>query len=311
GRLRERDLEGYAIASRSPLYSTYQGYDLFTAGAPASGGITLLRAFNILSHFGIPGLGQVPETYHLLVETQKAAFLEHDSVADPDLFDVPTQELLSEAWAQDQAGSIRFDQVLKSGAKREQNMNYGGSSVVVADPQGNIVIFSATLGDPFGSGLRVEEYGFFLNDLLADLAADPAMAESPESPELISGGQRPRGPEAPVFVFKDGKPVLVANAYGAEDPAAILFNVLVQKIDLRGSCVDAVEAPRILSRGRELLLEAGLYEKESLRTKLKLLGHDLREKDPFGIAQMVCFDEGSGKISGEADSRADGEAAGF
>jgi gamma-glutamyltranspeptidase/glutathione hydrolase len=311
GRLKERDLEEYTIVSRSPLHSTYQGYDLFSAGAPASGGVMLFRAFNILSHFGIPGLGQVPETYHLLAETQKLAFSDYSGIADPDLFDIPTQELLSEAWAQDQAGSIRFDQVLKSEAKREQSLDHEGSSVVVVDPQGNIVVLSATLGAPFGSALRVEEYGFFLNDLLADLAADPALVKDSQSPELISGGQRPRGPEAPVFVFKDGKPSLVANAYGAEDPAAILFNALIQKIDLGASCAGAVESPRVLASGEKLRVESGIYDQESIRLKLDLLGHELQSEDFFGIAQMVCFDEGSGRMSAESDFRSDSEAAGF
>ena len=315
GLLRGKDLESYTVVARSPLYLTYQGYDLFTAGPPSSGGLMLFRALNILSHFGIPGLGQTPETYHLLAETQKAAFLDRASVADPDLFDVPTQELLSEAWAQDRAGAIRFDQILKTdeplAGDPEQEKSRDGSSILIADPQGNIVILFATLGDSFGSALRVKEYGFFLNDLLADLAADPERVKDPDSPERISGGQRPRGAEAPVFVFKNGKPAFAASAYGAEDPAAILFNVLVQKIDLGESCVGAVEFPRILSRGRELFLESALYQAENAKTKLKLLGHDLQEKDPLGTAQMICFEEGSGKISGEADSRGDGEAAGF
>ncbi len=315
GRLRGRDFEDYRVVSRSPLHATYQGYDLFTPGAPSSGGIMLFRALNILSHFGIPGLGQVPETYHLLAETQKAAFVDRDGIADPDLFDLPIQELLSEAWAQDRAGNIRFDHVVKSGGMPGQasgeGKNPAGSSIIVVDPQGNIVVLSATLGDVFGSALRVEEYGFFLNNLIADLAADPSATEDPQSPELVSGGQRPRGPEAPVFVFKDGKPSLIANAYGAEDPAAILFNMLVQKIDLGASCAGAVESPRVLTRGDELRVESAINEQESVRVKLDLLGHKIKNEELLGIAQMVCFDEGSGRITGESDFRADGEAAGF
>jgi gamma-glutamyltranspeptidase len=41
------------------------------------------------------------------------------------------------------------------------------------------------------------------------------------------------------------------------------------------------------------------------------LGHDIEKEDPLGFAQMVCFEEGSGRIDGESDPRASGEAKGF
>ncbi|MFH1209088.1 MAG: gamma-glutamyltransferase [Candidatus Omnitrophota bacterium] len=315
GLLSETDLEDYAIATRDPVHATYQGYDLFSVGPPADGGVMLFRGLNLLSGFGIHGFGQVSETYHLLGETQKIAFSNRSGVADPDLFDVPLKELLSEAWAQDRASAIKFDQILKSDEMKVEGPERGkkrvGSSVMVVDPQGNIVILTATLGDAFGSALRVPGYGFFLNDLLTDFAADPSSVKDPNSAAIISGGQRPRGPEAPAFIFKTGKPSLLWNAYGPEDPAAVLLNVMVQKIDLGASCSEAVGFPRLLVRGRTLRMESGLYDREMIRLKLALLGYDIENEDPIGIAQIVCFDEGSGRIEGESDPRASGEAAGF
>ena len=58
-------------------------------------------------------------------------------------------------------------------------------------------------------------------------------------------------------------------------------------------------------------MESGLYDQEMIRLKLALLGHEIENEDPIGIAQIVCFDEGSGRIEGEIDPRASGEAAGF
>lgn len=315
GLLDERDLEDYTIAVRDPIHATYQGYDLFSAGPPADGGVMLFRALNILSHFGMPGFGQTPETYQILGETQKVAFSHREGVADPDLFDVPLRELLSEAWAQDRTNSIKFDQILKSDDMKverpEKGKKRSGSSVMVVDPHGNIAVFVSTLGDAFGSALKVPDYGFFLNDLLTDFAADPASMKDPESAKIISGGQRPRGPEAPAFLFKGGKPSMLLNAYGADDPAAVLLNVIVQKIDLKASCPEAVAFPKLLVRGAALHMEPGLYDQELIRLKLALLGHDIEKEDPIGLTQMVCFDEGSGRMDGESDPRAAGEAAGF
>jgi gamma-glutamyltranspeptidase/glutathione hydrolase len=315
GRLSGRDLEDYRIAVRDPVHATYQSYDLFSAGPPADGGVALFRALNILSHFGIPGLGQSPETYHLLGETQKVAFSNRSGVADPDLFDIPLAELLSEAWAQDRTSSIKFDQVLKSPEapvlKQENGKKRSGSSLMIVDPHGNIAILVATLGDAFGSALRVPGHGFFLNDQLTDLAADPAAVKEPQSAELISGGQRPRGPEAPVIIFKAGKPVLLMNAYGPDDPAAVLLNMMVQKIDLGASCSGALGAPRLWVQDGILDMEPGLYNQEIIRLKLDLLGHKIEKKEKVGSAQIVCFEEGSGRMDGESDPRDAGEAAGF
>jgi gamma-glutamyltranspeptidase / glutathione hydrolase len=199
--------------------------------------------------------------------------------------------------------AIQFDKILKSDEMTvggpERGKKRAGSSVIVVDPQGNAVILTASLGDAFGSALRVPGYGFFLNDLLTDFAADPSSVKDTNPAAIISGGQRPRGPEAPL------------DAYGSDDPAAVLLNVMVQKIDLGASCSGALVSPRLLVRGRALGMESGLYDQEMIRLKLALLGHDIEKEDPIGFAQIVCFDRGSGRIEGGSDPRASGEAAGF
>ncbi|MBI4710979.1 MAG: gamma-glutamyltransferase [Candidatus Omnitrophica bacterium] len=193
----------------------------------------------------------------------------------------------------------------------EKGKKRAGSSIMIVDLRGNIAILTATLGDAFGSALRVPGYGFFLNDLLTDFAADPSSAKDPQSAAIISGGQRPLGSETATLVFKDGKPSLLLNAYGPDDPAAVLLNIMVQKIDLGASCSGAMEFPRLLVHGRTLRMESGLYDKEMIRLKLALLGQDIEKEGPLGLAQMVCFNEGSGRMDGESDPRGNGEAAGF
>lgn len=315
GLLSEKDLEGYAVASRDPVHAAYEGYDLFSAAAPADGGVTLFRGLNFLSAVGIPLPGRTPETYHLLAETQKVAFSSRSGVADPDLFEVPIAALLSDVWAKDRAKLVRNDQVLKSpemtGAKMQDGAERTGSSVMVVDTRGNMAILAATLGDAFGSALKVPGYGFFLNDLLTSFNPDPSSVNDSGSAELVSGGQRPRGPEVPVFFFKEGKPSGLMNGYGPDDPAAALLNMVVQRVDLGASCAQAVGSPRLWVRDGAVLAEPGLYDQEMIRLKLTLLGHDVRKEATVGSAQMICFDEGSGKIEGASDPRAAGEAAGF
>ena len=96
-----------------------------------------------------------------------------------------------------------------------------------------------------------------------------------------------------------------------DDPAAVLLNMMVQKIDLGASCAQAMELPRLRAWNGVLEMEPGLYDREMIRLKLELLGHKIEKKDRIGSAQIVCFEEGSGRIDGESDPRDGGEAAGF
>ncbi len=315
GSLDYRDLEQYAIVRRDPVHGTYRDYDLFSLGAPSSGGIMLIRGLNLLAHFDAAGLGKTMDIFHLLQEIQKIAFTNHAAIADPDLFNIPEEELLSQEWAQSKAGSIRFDKALKvegpEKAHSEDMKKPARSSILVADAQGNRVALSATLGDAFGSAVKVPGYGFFLNNQLTDFDMDPGSAGGPESPNAIAPGQRPRNAAAPVFVFKEGRPLLVLDAYGTEEPAAVLLNVLVLKLDLGVSCGDAMEAARVLNANGVMQLEPKLYEDGILRTRLELLGQKLEEKESLGCAQMICSGDGSGQVTGESDPRGSGEAAGY
>ena len=58
-------------------------------------------------------------------------------------------------------------------------------------------------------------------------------------------------------------------------------------------------------------MEKGLYDQEMIRMKLELLGYKIEKEDTIGVAQIVCFVPGSGKIEGESDPRAAGQAEGF
>lgn len=315
GLLGYRDLEHYDIVKRDPVHGNYQGYDIFSAGPPSAGGVKLLRLLNLMSDSGVSKLGKTAETYHLLEEAQKLASPQGSLVADPDYFDVPVGELLSQEWAQQRAGLIKLDRVLPSGKMKKDIPERGkdplSSSILIVDAQGNLVALSATLGDAFGSAVQVPDYGFFLNDQLTDFDTDPAAIQDPEASNIPASGQRPVNSAAPVFVFKEGKPYLILNAPGSGNPEAVLLNVLMHKIDFNDSCEGALTAPRVLDRGGVMQMESGLYQDEMLRLKLELLGHKVEKKEAIGNAQMVCFEEEFDKITGESDPRGRDAAAGL
>lgn len=307
GFLNYRDLEDYSVARRDPIHITYEGYDVFSVSPPAAGGIMLFRALNILSQFGLAGFGKTAETYHILEETQKHAFTGGLAIADPDVFEVPLEELLSEKWAQERRESIKFDKVLRLKDSQKNTPETGRkqmlSSVLVADTHGNIAALTMTLGDAFGSAVMVPGYGFFLNNQLTDFNATPDLVKKGEAVNIPSPGQRPRAPVVSTLVFEKGKPFLVMDVYGDEDPAAVLMNLFVQKIDFGRTCADSITASRILDREGILWMEPGIYAQETMRVKLELLGHKIEKKEKIGTAQMICFEDSSGKIAGESDPR--------
>lgn len=307
GFLNYRDLGNYKIIVRQPIHATYMGHDIFSASPPASEGVMLFRGLNILSHFGLAGLGETADTYHVLAETQKLAFTSLASLADPDIFEVPLEELLSESWAQGRADSIKFDKILptknSSPEISKSNQHQELSSILITDAHGNIAVLTTTLGDVFGSAVMVPGYGFFLNNQLTDFDATSQAVKEKEAVNIPSPGQRPRSPVVSTLVFDKGKPWLVMNADGSESPAATLMNIFVNKIDFGKSCAEAIKAPRVLQEGDILWMEPELYGQETMRLKLELLGHVVKKNEKIGSAQMICFDESSGKINGETDPR--------
>ncbi|MBU9888280.1 MAG: gamma-glutamyltransferase family protein [Candidatus Omnitrophica bacterium] len=315
GVLSLRDLEKYAAVRRDPVHGNYHGYDLFSLGAPASGGILLLRGLNVLSSFDVSGLGRTTDIFHLLEEVQKIALTNRAAIADPDFFNIPEKELLSQAWAKAKAGSIQLDKASKENVTPnpalESMKRPARASILAADAQGNRVILSSSLGDAFGSAIKVPGYGFFLNNSLTDFDADLASVNDPGAANVVAPDQRPRNAAAPLFAFKEGRFALMLDAYGPDEPAAVLLNLIILKLDLGVTCEKALAAPRLVDAGGITQIESELYDDGLVRTFLELSGQTVEKKEDLGRVQMIFFEKDTGKMIGGSDPRGAGEAAGF
>lgn len=311
--LSARDLESYEAVKRDPLYAGYGGYDLFTAGPPSAGGVELLAACGILSELGVAAFAGKPEGIHFVGEAIKLSSRVPDAVGDPDIFDLPIREFLSQEWIQKQAGKVRRDKVYEMPLRipEEAPKSPAGAPILIRDKWGNMAAYHGTLGDPFGSGIMVRVQGFFLNNLLLDFDRAPGLLANPNAPNIPGPLQRPRNYFSPVFVFKEGKPVLALNAGDGGDSSRTALNMLVQHIDFKVPCGGLIGVPRVFAEDGALRMEKGLYDAELLRVQLGLWGHKIQLRDSLGDGQIVCFEKDSGKITGQADPRGEGEAAGF
>ncbi len=316
GLMTAKDLAKYQILERNPVYGRYQGYDIFSAGAPSASGPVLLESLQILENFGLTGFKEKPENYHLIAEAQKVAFSDEVKIADPDFSKVPEDLLISPEWAKQQAGKIQFSKVIRNKdfkrERQEKIQTPQASYVLIVDQWGNRAVYATTLGDPFGSAVVVPGYGFLLNNQLAHFDADPNHKDAdPEVSNLAEGEKSPRVQIAPVFVFREGKLWLMAGSSGnVEDAVPALITVLVQMIDFENSPEDALRSARVLDRDGLLEMEPELYKNSLLKVQLELWGHYTLNRENIGNVQMIYFDD-SGKITGESDPRGKGEAAGF
>jgi gamma-glutamyltranspeptidase/glutathione hydrolase len=108
----------------------------------------------------------------------------------------------------------------------------------IIDKYGNVVSFTTTMADSFGSGIMVPGYGFLLNDSLKLFTAT-------SGPNAAGPGKRPMGSMTPVVIMKDGEPLAATGSFGANFIPSIVLNVVVGLIDHQLPLQQAVDASRL------------------------------------------------------------------
>lgn len=307
GLLDKKDLKNYDLLRTDALYSTYKGYDIFTASPPSASGVMFLAACHILEEIDLSKYAARPETVHYIGETMKQVHPLQQWIGDPDLFDLPVASILSKEWAAKKAASIPADKPGRYGVSKYLSLPEGKKpvsvSVLIIDRHGNIANYSASLGDAFGSGQMAPGTGIFLNDLLMDFSMDPEELKNPNFPNAPGPEQRPKNFFMPVIAFKQGKPTLILNAINGKESVGAALNALVQRVDFGVSCGSVLEVPRVFVRDGALTLEGDLYENDLWRVQLELFGHKIKKENFLGNGQMVCFEEDSGKMVAGSDPR--------
>jgi gamma-glutamyltranspeptidase/glutathione hydrolase len=103
----ESDFSEYFARIEDPAQTTYRGYTVYKHGFGSQGPV-LLQTLNILEHFDLNAMGHASADYlHTIVEAMKLAYADRDSYyADPAFVKVPSEGLLSKAYAQERARLI-------------------------------------------------------------------------------------------------------------------------------------------------------------------------------------------------------------
>ena len=327
GIMTKEDLPAYKIEQREPVKGTYRGYTVIAPPPASSGGVHVIEILNIMETFPVVTWGHNSENFiHALAETSKMMFADRAKyMADTAFAKVPLEGLMSKEYAKTQAERIG-DTAMKTiepgdpfafevrksyhVPAGEHNYHHSTTHFSVMDNKGNIVAWTWTINNFFGSGVFVPDYGFMLNDEMDDFSSNPASVNAPEP------GKRPLSSMTPTLVLdKVGGPFMALGSPGATRIILAVAQIIMNAVDFGMSMDEAIEAPRIFNtvsgtNAGKLLIEAGVAQ--STLDALAKRGHDLDPRPKglyFGGAQGIMLKDG--EFVGGADSRRNGVAVGF
>jgi gamma-glutamyltranspeptidase/glutathione hydrolase len=295
------DLRAFRVRANRPIEGTFRGLRILSS-APPAGGVTLAQILQILDRFE-PGRRQDAAHHVLLAAAIREAFAARAaSIGDPRFVDVPTDELLSAAWADAAAERIR-----RSAAPATPSLvSAGGTTHLSAyDEAGNAVALTHTLG--LYSGVIVPGTGIPLNSTMDSVDPEPG------GPNSIAPGKARISAQSPTIVLRDGRPAIITGSPGTNAIVTCVAQVLVNVIDLGLDPAAAVAAPRIHAEGGPTFVEGRISQ--ATRQALSDHGFDVRPLTGnyvpgFGRNQLIVIAP-DGTFGGASDPRRDGGVAAY
>lgn len=325
GSMTKEDMMNYDVTVDEPVWGQYKDYDIATMPPPSSGGIFLLQMLGILDGFDLSQYDiQSAEKYHLYSETMHLAYADRAEYAgDPEFVDVPIEGLLHPDYLDERRDLISLDSVIEEpesgdvtpyqeGFEREGAVEQPGDKVdgqtthySVIDQYGNVVSYTTTIEQVFGSGIMVPEYGFLLNNELTDFDAEPGGANE------VQPNKRPLSSMTPTIVFNDGQPVLTVGSPGGQTIITSVLQTILNTYEYDLSLEDALNEPRIFTNG----LDTYSYEEgisEDIISELNDMGHGFTEDPaPIGNVNSIMYNTDDGTYTGVTDENRNGAAFGF
>jgi len=307
------DLAGYQVKVRRPVTGTYRGYTIVTA-PPPSGGAHVLQLLNIVEQLGLAALGeQSAASAHAWAEACKLIFADRAAYsADPDFVRVPTDGLVSKAYAKTLAALVRPGAVMPAPAPPGDPAKYESGSTTsfsVMDRDGNMVAVTKTINMFFGSGVVVPGTGIIMGDDMDDFDVRPGPVNA------IQPGKRMLSSMSPMLVLDpQGRPFLSLGSPGATRIIPTLAQVISNVVDRGMPIQAAISAPRLFQGRTGGVSMEGRYSINAYNGLVKL-GHAVAVSPDYdasyGGVHAVLYDHTAKILHGGADPRRDGQAAGY
>ena len=316
------DLAGYRATKRPVPCADYRAFRVCGMGPPSSGGVAVLQILGMLEPFDMGKEAPLSlAATHRFAEASRLAFADRDRyLGDPDFVPVPVKGLIDREYLSGRATQIRTDEATpnaRPGRPPGDDMTVGASQpaqfepmatshMVIVDAAGNVVTFTTTVENAFGSRLMVD--GFILNNELTDFSFRPADSGRAVA-NRVQAGKRPRSSMAPVLVFDraSGAPAFALGSPGGSYIIDYVAEALVGLLDWHLGPGAAAALPHIINRNGSTVLEAdrGL---EDLGGGLEDMGDTVKYEDMDSGLAIVAF--GPKGLTGASDPRRDGVALG-
>jgi gamma-glutamyltranspeptidase/glutathione hydrolase len=311
--LSEEDLKNHKSEWVEPIHTAYRGHEIYQC-PPNSQGITLLIMLNLLAGFDLQSVWNDEATrLHLMVEAKKLAFADRDRyVTDPAFESVPTEHLLSRAYADTRRAVIARNRAFPSPIAGDPEGDT--VSLCATDAEGNWICLIQSLYNAFGSGVMAEGTGILMQNRGSHFSLDETHANR------LEPQKRTLHTLMPGLVMQDGAPRAVLGTRGAGGQPQTVANVLVHWLDGKMSLQEAIEAPRWLHGARVLSEDPNRLRLESrisqaTQAALAAMGHPVVEVEAWdhemGFCQGIEIDTRTGALIGAADPRGDSLALGM
>ncbi len=302
GFLRATDLERYEAEWVEPISTEYRGLEVWEI-PPNGQGIVALMALNILKGFEFSTDDKnSPLTYHRQIEALKLAFAAAQStVTDPRYMEVTVEELLSDAWADEQRRSIGSSALMPP---RSEETKGGTVYLAAADTDGNMVSLIQSNYMGFGSGLVVPGTGVALHNRGHNFSFDP------DHPNCLAPGKKPYHTIIPGFLTQNGRPLGPFGVMGGFMQPQGHVQVVMNLADFGHNPQAALDWPRFQwIKGRKVDLEKTVPS--STETQIEQMGHEVTVTEGnsgYGRGQIICRTD-NGTFVGGTESRVDGTVA--
>lgn len=320
------DLRDYKVTVDKPVEGTYKDYKVVSSMAPSAGGFAVMQMLKILEPFHLEQYDvRSWEKYYLVAEAMRLAFTDKKAfISDPEFAELPLKGLFHEDYLEKRRSFINFEarnpaidfgnpwvydtvqerSIVRQPFEKEQELSET-THFTVRDRWGNIVACTSTVEHPFGCGIMVPEYGFFLNNELTDFDSVPGGMNQ------VEPFKRPVSGKSPTIIFKDGEPILTLGSPGGSTIICSVVQTILNVLDFNMDLKDAIEEPRIFTAmGPYIEWEPGMDMNS--KGELEAKGFSFNDvPHSIGNVQAIQINPKDGSNYGAADSSREGCALGL
>jgi len=318
GLLTKQDFDQYDVRYREPIKDDFNDYKIVSMPTPSSGGVHILEILNILDPFNLKKMGMdSSQAIHLTSSAMQQAFSDRAKyMGDGDFVSVPSDELISDAYADKVRATISLDRAKKSDEvgsfieiPHESNETTHFS---IMDSQGNVVSTTQTINYWLGSGVVVDGTGIVLNNEMDDFSSKPGhpniFGAIGGIPNAIEAEKRPLSSMSPTIVFdKEGTPMMAVGAPGGAKIISCVLHTLLNYLEYDLPLYESVNQLRYHHQWYpdEIRVEPPAFSKE-VAAGLEQLGYTLTEKN-IGCKVQAVTKEGR-KLHSVSDIRGEGRS---